>query len=178
MATKSRFLSVEINLSDVFATKEKETTMATINSQLAELHRKALTIKEDRNGDIDYSESQSMFSLMKNIANSPKDEQVNEYLKPLYELCQHTPLIDNIDETEGVNGFSGDYRTLPKRIVNICPELKHIDSIKRGLLLISSATKRMDKESHRQFVSQISNTMMSFDLMGEEVVTSIFQVTP
>jgi hypothetical protein len=144
-----------------------------LNELLLKIHSDAMSIvaKNKASGDFDFSETEFLFFLMKDVPAliQIKDGgNVDPSLAALFEFCMQVSRSGGWD-TLGVNNeLPVDYTDLATCVVDKCPEQTQYLNIKKALILLAKGSKFMDKKDQTGFFQMISDSLESYDLMGEE----------
>lgn len=155
-----------------------------INLILSQIISMAINITNaaKESGDVDFSDTESMFQLMKEVATLPnpgKDAHetwlaIEPDLARIYDACLCTSEVDSADCLGGHEGLPGDWKDLPEFILNLAPEHKAIDQTERAIALLRDASIGMSKRDRIAFQVQLADLLSDYDLMGEEGVEIIF----
>lgn len=148
-----------------------------INALLSEIHAAAARIVEagKSTGDIDYSESESLFGSMKEIAElKDSARNVDPDYSGVFSLCLLTADIESINDIDCSSGLPNDWRDLPAAVVDSCPAINQVEDIRNGVALLSKGSLSMDSDDRAKFMSALGDLLASYDLMGSDAVDEIF----
>lgn len=150
-----------------------------INSQLSSVFNSAWSILASAKvtGEIDLSDSDGMFNQMKEVAQNKSAFRIDNDFQRLYQFCLSAPEFFEISESEGAGGFPNEWTDMPKMIVDFCVENKRIKILKEAVSMISLATLDLDTDTRKVLSSDLGGMLESYDLLGEEAVSNIFEVT-
>lgn len=150
-----------------------------INSQLSSVFNSAWSILASAKvtGEIDFSDCDGMFNQMKEVAENKDAFRVDSDFQRLYQFCLSAPDFAEISECEGAGGFPNELTDIPKMIVDFCAENKRIKTLKEAVTMISLATLDLSADARKVISSDLGGMLESYDLLGEEAVSDIFEVT-
>jgi len=179
----SQTISTEIfeqQLSAVDSEAMKMVAVFGIEQNLRAIHAEAILIVEQSSatGDIDFSDTESLFESMQEIAGFKYDESyVIEELRELYRLCKLTadvPSLVGVEDLNGSTGLPADCEDLPQAVIDCCLGLRALDDAIKGVGYLANASVVMNSVDRAKFAAQLSELLMRFDLLGEESIEGIF----
>lgn len=161
-----------------------KTTVSNVNAMLSSIVLTAINIVNESHatGEIDFSDTESMFNLMLEVAALPvcatnasgRYIGMDDQLCGVYTACLCTTGIDSVDCLGGYAGLPADWQDLPNFIVNRAPEYKAIDQLERGVTLIRDGAGGLSKRDAISFQVQLGNLLADYDLIGSDAVALIF----